>query len=104
MVHMTCRRTKTAKEDLAYVVKRFLRAEALEKNVSRTPTDSHTQTASSDEQQTQVKVVSLLNFVCFCYLHALQTKIVHIILLGMHLIQRSHCRKSYASSAMVFVP
>lgn len=54
MVHMTCRRTKTAKEDLAYVVKRFLRAETLVKNVSRTPTDSHTQTVGLDDQQAQV--------------------------------------------------
>ncbi|KAL7289860.1 hypothetical protein TKK_0016258 [Trichogramma kaykai] len=45
IVHMTCKRTKTAKEDLAYVVKKFLKAEKLEKNVSRTPTDSQTQTS-----------------------------------------------------------
>ena len=54
MVHMTCKRTKTAKEDLAYVVKKFLRATTLESNVSRTPTDSHTQTVSADQQSAQV--------------------------------------------------
>ncbi|XP_011501244.1 PREDICTED: rab proteins geranylgeranyltransferase component A 1 isoform X1 [Ceratosolen solmsi marchali] len=53
MVHMTCKRTKTAQEDLAYVVKRFLCAKTLESNVSRTPTDSHTQTVATDQHQAQ---------------------------------------------------
>ena len=54
MVHMTCKRTKTAKEDLEYVVKKFLRAGALEPNVSRSPTDSHTQTVSPDKRHLPV--------------------------------------------------
>ncbi|XP_077278479.1 rab escort protein isoform X2 [Temnothorax americanus] len=33
IVHMTCKRTKNAKEDLAYVVNKFLRAEPLQSNV-----------------------------------------------------------------------
>lgn len=61
MVHMTCRRTKTAKEDLAFVVKKFLCAKTLEKIVSRSPTDSHTQTVGSADQQTQV-VIELLAY------------------------------------------
>ncbi|XP_015113008.1 rab proteins geranylgeranyltransferase component A 1 [Diachasma alloeum] len=45
MVHMTCKRTSSAREDLAYVVKKFLAANALEPNVVPYPTDVHTQTA-----------------------------------------------------------
>ena len=54
---MTCKRTDTAEKDLAYVVKRFLRAKPLDSNVSRTPTDSHTQTIASDHQQSQVNFI-----------------------------------------------
>lgn len=50
MLHMTCKRTKTAKEDLEYVVKKFLNVGAVEPYVSRSPTDSHTQTVSPDKQ------------------------------------------------------
>jgi hypothetical protein len=56
MVHMTCKRTKTAKEDLAYVVRKFLCAKTLESNVSRTPTDSHTQTLATDPQNAQAMI------------------------------------------------
>lgn len=52
MVQMTCKRTKTAKEDLEYVVKKFLGTDILESNV-RYPTDSHTQTISSDDDHQQ---------------------------------------------------
>ncbi|XP_034936778.1 rab proteins geranylgeranyltransferase component A 1 [Chelonus insularis] len=45
MIHMTCKRTKTAKEDLKYVVEKFLASEAIEPNVSHLPTDMHTQTS-----------------------------------------------------------
>lgn len=51
---MTCKRRKTAREDLAYVVKKFLTAESLDSNVSRTPTDSHTQTLSPGHHPTEV--------------------------------------------------
>ncbi|XP_058789210.1 rab proteins geranylgeranyltransferase component A 1 [Phymastichus coffea] len=51
IVHMTCKRTKNAKEDLAYAVQRFLHAKPLERIVSRTPTDSHTQTVANDQSQ-----------------------------------------------------
>ncbi|XP_033218479.1 rab proteins geranylgeranyltransferase component A 2 [Belonocnema kinseyi] len=50
MLHMTCKRTKTAKEDLEFVVKKFLKVGALEPNISRSPTDSHTQTVSPDKR------------------------------------------------------
>ncbi|XP_012273654.1 rab proteins geranylgeranyltransferase component A 1 [Orussus abietinus] len=53
MVHMTCKRTKTAKEDLAYVVDKFLRAEMLEPKDSRNSTDSHTQTTSPERRHLQ---------------------------------------------------
>ncbi|KAJ8675672.1 hypothetical protein QAD02_011458 [Eretmocerus hayati] len=53
MIHMTCKRTKSAKEDLAYVVKKFLKAETLCSNASRTPTDSHTQTVAPDQHPAQ---------------------------------------------------
>lgn len=54
MVHMTCKRTKNAKEDLAYVVNKFLRAEPLDPNVARSSADSHTQTVSPDKRHLQV--------------------------------------------------
>jgi len=52
---MTCKRTKNAKEDLAYVVNKFLRAEPLNSNVVRSSSDSHTQTVSPDKRHLQVK-------------------------------------------------
>jgi len=52
---MTCKRTKNAKEDLAYVVNKFLRAEPLNSNVVRSFSDSHTQTVSPDKRHLQVK-------------------------------------------------
>lgn len=58
MVHLTCKQTKTAKEDLDYVVKKFLRAETHEFHVNRGPTDCHTQTVSPDKRH-----VSVLNFI-----------------------------------------
>lgn len=54
IVHMTCKRTKNAKEDLAYVVNKFLRAEPLDPNV-RSFSDCHTQTVSPDKRHLQVK-------------------------------------------------
>lgn len=55
MVHMTCKRTKNAKEDLAYVVNKFLRAEPLDStNAVRNFSDSHTQTVSPDKRHLQV--------------------------------------------------
>lgn len=54
MVHMTCKRTKTAKEDLAYMVKKFLRSEMVEPSLARNFTDSHTQTVSPDKRHLQV--------------------------------------------------
>ncbi|XP_043667470.1 rab proteins geranylgeranyltransferase component A 1 [Vespula pensylvanica] len=53
MVHMTCKRTKTAKEDLAYMVKKFLRSEMVEPSLARNFTDSHTQTVSPDKRHLQ---------------------------------------------------
>ncbi|XP_035734550.1 rab proteins geranylgeranyltransferase component A 1-like [Vespa mandarinia] len=53
MVHMTCKRTKTAKEDLAYMVKKFLRSEMVEPSLARNSTDSHTQTVSPDKRHLQ---------------------------------------------------
>lgn len=53
MVHMTCKRTKTAKEDLEYMVKKFLRSEMVEPCVGRSSTDSHTQTVSPDKRHLQ---------------------------------------------------
>lgn len=55
MIHMTCKRTKNAKEDLAYVVNKFLRAEPLDPNAVRNSSDSHTQTVSPDKRHLQVK-------------------------------------------------
>lgn len=54
VVHMTSKRTKTAKEDLAYVVNKFLKAEMYDSNVGRISTDSHTQTVSPDKRHLQV--------------------------------------------------
>ncbi|KAK2586255.1 hypothetical protein KPH14_001511 [Odynerus spinipes] len=53
MVHMTCKRTKTAKEDLEYMVKKFLRSEMVEPSAGRSSTDSHTQTVSPDKRHLQ---------------------------------------------------
>lgn len=66
MVHMTCKQTKTAKEDLDYVVKKFLRAETQEFHVNRGPTDCHTQTVSPDNRH--VSVLLLVNFILFKHL------------------------------------
>lgn len=58
MIHMTCKRTKTAKEDLAFIVEKFLGLEALKPNVLRYPTDMHTQTCDKtlhQEDDTNVK-------------------------------------------------
>lgn len=52
---MTCKRTKNAKEDLAYVVNKFLRAEPFDSNAVRSYSDSHTQTVSPDKRHLQVK-------------------------------------------------
>lgn len=49
---MTCKRTKTAKEDLNYVVKKFLELDIVETNV-RYPTDMHTQTISTNDDHLQ---------------------------------------------------
>lgn len=56
MVHMTCKRTKNAKEDLAYVVNKFLRAEPFDSNVARSSSDTHTQTVSPDKRHLQVNI------------------------------------------------
>lgn len=57
---MTCKRTKNAKEDLAYAVQRFLHAKPLERNVSRSPTDSHTQTVAGDQTQVISKILIIV--------------------------------------------
>lgn len=54
MVHMTCKRTTNAKEDLAYVVNKFLRAEPLDPLAIRSSIHSHTQTVSPDKRHIQV--------------------------------------------------
>lgn len=57
MIHMTCKRTNTAKQDLAYVVEKFLGNEAPEPNVTKYPNDMHTQTVSpnkNDEQDNKI--------------------------------------------------
>lgn len=54
MVHMTCKRTKNAKDDLAYVVNKFLKAEPYDPNAARNSSDSHTQTVSPDKRHLQV--------------------------------------------------
>lgn len=54
MVHMTCKRTTNAKEDLAYVVDKFLRAEPLDPLAIRSSIHSHTQTVSPDKRHLQV--------------------------------------------------
>lgn len=53
MVHMTCKRTKNAKEDLAYVVEKFLKAEPLDPMAVRSSIHSHTQTVANDKQHAQ---------------------------------------------------
>lgn len=54
MIHVTCKRTKTAEEDLSYVVQKFLRAEVIDTNVIRYTTDSHTHTVSTDKRHLQM--------------------------------------------------
>ncbi|XP_031838052.1 rab escort protein [Nomia melanderi] len=53
MVHMTCKRTTNAKEDLAYVVNKFLRAETFDPLANRSSIHSHTQTVSPDKRHLQ---------------------------------------------------
>lgn len=53
MVHMTCKRTTNAKEDLAYVVNKFLRAEAFDPLAIRSSIHSHTQTVSPEKRHLQ---------------------------------------------------
>ncbi|XP_017757912.1 PREDICTED: rab proteins geranylgeranyltransferase component A 1 [Eufriesea mexicana] len=53
MVHMTCKRTTNAKEDLAYVVNKFLKAEPLDPLAIRSSIHSHTQTVSPDKRHLQ---------------------------------------------------
>lgn len=70
MVHMTCKRTKNAKEDLAYVVNKFLRAEPLySTNAVRNLSDSHTQTVSPDKRHLQVikKFIHIYTYVCVLF-------------------------------------
>lgn len=55
---MTCKRTTNAKEDLAYVVNKFLKAEPLDPLAIRSSIHSHTQTVSPDKRHLQV---------CFIY-------------------------------------
>lgn len=54
MVHMTCKQTTNAKEDLAYVVNKFLKAEPLDPLAIRSSIHSHTQTVSPDKRHLQV--------------------------------------------------
>lgn len=72
---MTCKRTKNAKEDLAYVVNKFLRAEPLDANVIRSSSDSHTQTVSPDKRHLQVKYL-YKNFTINLELYSLRDKIL----------------------------
>ncbi|XP_076164472.1 rab escort protein isoform X2 [Ptiloglossa arizonensis] len=53
MVHMTCKRTTNAKEDLAYVVNKFLIAEPFDPLAIRSSIHSHTQTVSPDNRHLQ---------------------------------------------------
>ncbi|XP_076629473.1 rab escort protein [Colletes latitarsis] len=53
MVHMTCKRTTNAKEDLAYVVNKFLKAEPFDPLAIRSSIHSHTQTVSPDKRHIQ---------------------------------------------------
>ncbi|XP_076233779.1 rab escort protein [Calliopsis andreniformis] len=53
MVHMTCKRTTNAKEDLAYVVNKFLKAEPFDPSVIRSSIHSHTQTVSPEKRHLQ---------------------------------------------------
>ncbi|XP_053970848.1 rab proteins geranylgeranyltransferase component A 1 [Hylaeus anthracinus] len=53
MVHMTCKRTTNAKEDLAYVVNKFLKAEPFDPSAIRSSIHSHTQTVSPDKRHLQ---------------------------------------------------
>lgn len=54
MVHMTCKRTTNAKEDLSYAVNKFLKAEPLDPSATRSSIHSHTQTVSPDKRHIQV--------------------------------------------------
>jgi len=60
---MTCKRSKNAKEDLAYVVNKFLRAEQLDPNTARSSSDCHTQTVSPDKRHLQVIIEEFSNFI-----------------------------------------
>jgi len=66
---MTCKRTKNARKDLAYVVNKFLRAEQLDPNTARSSSDCHTQTVSPDKRHLQViaedlKLIYQINLYC----------------------------------------
>lgn len=69
MVHMTCKRTTNAKEDLAYVVNKFLKAEPLDPLAIRSSIHSHTQTVSPDKRHIQVCFLYMVNFQLFSYIH-----------------------------------
>lgn len=68
MVHMTCKRTTNAKEDLAYVVNKFLKAEPLDPLAIRSSIHSHTQTVSPDKRHIQVCFLYMVNFQVFSYM------------------------------------
>lgn len=53
VVHMTCKRTTNAKEDLSYAVNKFLKAEPLDPLATRSSIHSHTQTVSPDKRHIQ---------------------------------------------------
>lgn len=62
MIHMTCKRTNNAKEDLAYVVDKFLKLDPVYPNMSRSLSDSHTQTVSPEKRHLQVFEIENLLF------------------------------------------
>ena len=68
MVHMTCKRTTNAKEDLAYVVNKFLKAEPLDPLAIRSSIHSHTQTVSPDKRHIQVCFLYMENFQLLSYM------------------------------------
>ncbi|KAK0081054.1 hypothetical protein PV325_012890 [Microctonus aethiopoides] len=53
MIHMTCKRTNTPQQDLSYVVEKLLETNGVEPNITRYPTDMHTQTVSPDKSHQQ---------------------------------------------------
>ncbi|XP_076397043.1 rab escort protein isoform X2 [Megachile rotundata] len=57
VVHMTCKRTTNAKEDLSYAVNKFLKAEPLDPLATRSSIHSHTQTVSPDKRHIQAKSI-----------------------------------------------